>query len=335
MTEEDLLRKKRNKELAAESFLRRAAETEAPFMLKGSHVTRHYFQNPQQRYAVDLDWVYLLPLADAVVASSAFQNWMLAVCKQPAHDGVEFTCKWEGQHWVELDYAMADDFPTISSYIHFTVNGRDDGQKLKLDFSFNLPVEVPPVPLLFTPQQGQPFELPLTAPLALQVSWKLHQSLVRLRFKDIYDLIHLLQHPQFTSETAMQSWEALVNECNKDYVPIASLRYVLEGHLEKLYEEEAKFPYLWAKWRYGGEQYDAAVHVWLINEAPADQVLNTFFLTESLEEFQQQLREAVAKAGIAYWVNNLESVEEAMLLEHNAANSHQTIKVKPWWKFWG
>lgn len=330
MTHEEVLRRKRNKEIASEGFLRRAAEIEAPFMLKGSHVTRQYFENPEQRYAADLDWVYLLPVADAETVSSTFQNWMLAVCKQPANDGVVFTCRWEGWPWVEMDYAMADDFPTIASYIDYAVNGVEERESLHLDFSFNLPVEVPPVPLLFRPHTGKPFEFPLTAPLALQVSWKLHQSLLRMRFKDIFDLIHLLQHPHFTPEVAAQSWTALVNECAKDNVLLTNLDYVLEGRLEKLFEDEVNFPYLWRKWRFGEYEHYAIPDIWLMNELPADEVLNTFFLTESLEEFQQQLRDAVNKAGIADWANRLEDIQQ----EEQQIADKAIVKDKPWWQFW-
>lgn len=302
ITDEDLIRRRRNNELATESFLRRAAQVEAPFMLKGSHVTRQYFTDPQLRYAGDLDWVYLLPLEGVDMVKTTFQNWMLEVCRQPANDGIYLSCGWEGLPWRELDYAMADDFPTISSLVEFEVNGVDEGAFVSIDFSFNLPVEVPPVPLRFRPHQGVPYELPLTAPLALQVSWKLHQSLVRLRLKDIFDLMHLLQHPQFTPEVAAQSWQALVNECDKDKVDIMRLRYVLEGRLEKLVNREEGFPYLWKRWRNGYEFDIPQEYNMHLNEAPAFIITNTFLLPESAEAFQQQLRHVVQKSGIAEWL---------------------------------
>ena len=50
---------KRKEMIAHEAFIRRAVEINMPFMLKGSYVTRQYFDKITDRIPNDLDFVYL------------------------------------------------------------------------------------------------------------------------------------------------------------------------------------------------------------------------------------------------------------------------------------
>src|SRR6202007_2551176 len=76
----------------------------------------------------------------------------------------------------------------------------------------------PPVSLIYKPIHGEPFTLTATVPISLQVSWKIHQTLVRPRFKDLFDLIYLLQHPSFDEQARETSFRALINECEASNV---------------------------------------------------------------------------------------------------------------------
>jgi hypothetical protein len=217
--------------LTYEAFLRRAAELDMPFMLKGSYVTRQYFANPADRIPNDLDWVYLKRLDDPQDAATIFTDWMIQITEMTENDGVVFRSFREDAFWRRIDYAMAEDFPTINTDLQVKEGGLD---RLLIDISFNLDIGVEPVPLLYKPLHGKPFVIPYTAPLALQVSWKLHQTLVRPRYKDFIDLVHLLRHPAFTPEVLEQAKEALRKECEADGTDSGRVGYLLMGSWGKL-----------------------------------------------------------------------------------------------------
>jgi len=235
--------------LAYEAFIRRAALLDMPFMLKGSYITRQYFQNPTDRIPADLDWVYLEKISDPDDARIPFGQWVTDITEMKIDDGVVFRSFEENAFWRMIDYAMDDDFPTVSTDIKCWV----DGEEMKdfiLDISFNLDIDVPPVPLQYQPIRGTHFMIPNTVPLALQVSWKLHQTLVRPRFKDLFDLIHLVQHPGFNEAVLHQTLLALVNECSVDGTDVYNLNYLLSDQLENLFVGK-DINQLWDFWRYG------------------------------------------------------------------------------------
>jgi hypothetical protein len=286
----ELTKEKMMEMLAYEAFIRRAAELDMPFMLKGSYVTRQYFQNPKDRWPNDLDWVYLNRLQSSTDAESVFFEWVVPITEMFEMDGVQFRSFKENAFWRMIDYAMADDFPTVNTDLNCWIDG-EQWNDFHLDISFNLDIDVPPVPLLYTPLRGKPFTIPYTVPLALQVSWKLHQTLVRPRFKDLFDLIHLLQHPSFTGETLQQTIQALVKECNADGVDPRKIRYLLSGEIIKLFPLNTMNDD-WRQWRFGyteyGIIYDSAKKITDAEKLPAE-----------LPVFLQQLYEALANAGFS------------------------------------
>jgi hypothetical protein len=221
LTEEEHLQMR-----AHEAFIRRAAEIDFPFMLKGSYITRQYMANPFDRYANDLDWVGMETFLDLEDAKSRLDNWVIAVTELFVNDGVKFQSFKENAFWRGVEYAMADDFPTVNTDIMCWVNGKPFSD-FSMDVSFNLDLEPGAVPLLYKPLEGEPFTIKNTCPLSLQVSWKLHQTIVRPRYKDIFDLIHLLQHPSFDSIMLNESMQALVNECNADEIDVRRLNWFI------------------------------------------------------------------------------------------------------------
>jgi len=171
-----------------------------------------------------------------------------------------------------VDYAMADDFPTINTDLQVKEGGVD---RCLIDISFNLDIGVAPVPLLYRPLRGKPFIIPYTVPLALQVSWKLHQTLVRPRIKDLFDLMHLLRHPAFTPEVLEQAKEALRKECEVGLTDPGGARHLLTGDWEKLFGRDID-----EEWDFGCCDITDVAN-WLA----------------SLPEFKRQLSQALLEAG--------------------------------------
>ncbi|MBK5145661.1 hypothetical protein I2494_18465 [Budviciaceae bacterium BWR-B9] len=214
---------------AFEAFARRAAQVNQPFMLKGSLITRQYL-GPQelessQRQVADLDWVYIVPVDTNNVnhIRVTLDNWLLAVTETHIDDGVRFRSFSENRFWRMIDYAMDDDFPTVNTDLLMWIG--DEEFEFSLDVSLNLKIDPPPVPLLYKPISGEPFHLSYTVPLSLQIAWKLHQTIVRPRFKDLLNLIWLLRNNQIDIAAV---WRALCDECQHDKADINLLKLLLD-----------------------------------------------------------------------------------------------------------
>ena len=156
--------------IAFEGFLRRTAEINAPFMLKGSLLTRQYFDNPNMRIAQDLDFVYLEVLDEVEVSKNVFSDWTTKVTETTLFDKLTFDSFQKNAFWRSIDYAMSEDFPTVNTDLICHLEGEEID--LDLDISFNLDIDFPPEPLIYRPLFGEPFLLKYTCPYALQVSWK-------------------------------------------------------------------------------------------------------------------------------------------------------------------
>lgn len=202
--------------VACEAFIRRAVQIDENFLLKGSHVGRRYFPSPDLRLPRDLDWVYLRTIASNDEANRIFSCWAQAATELQLDDGVVFTSFSENAFWRDIEYAMSDDFPTTNTDIVCVVGGRS--VELNVDISFNLPLPQEPVALTFHPSQGAAFSVPKTVPLALQVAWKLHQTIVRPRIKDFYDLAYFLIHPSFDPNARQDALKAFADECRADEI---------------------------------------------------------------------------------------------------------------------
>jgi hypothetical protein len=290
---------KRLEILAYEAFIRRAAVLDQPFMLKGSYVTRQYFEHPTDRVPNDLDWVYLLPIADVAGARTLFDDWVTQITELPQPDGVVFRSFRENAFWRSIDYAMADDFPTVSTDVECWING-EHFAGLWLDISFNLPIDLPSEPLEYRPLQGESFLMLHTTPLALQVAWKLHQTLVRPRLKDLLDLLHLVHHPDFTPLAQQQALQALRKECRADGTNFARLHWVLAGNLAPLFTSPVAKTWQW--WRHGPPT-DLGYQLGSVDDAAS--ITDTSQLPATLAEFQEQLRAAFQQVGFAALASQL------------------------------
>lgn len=240
---------------ACEVFLRRAALLNYPFMLKGSLVTRQYFDNPKERDVADMDWVYLEKIESPEQADEIFSDWMTKITTMDFEDAVCFQDFRENRFWRMIDYAMADDFPTVNTDIDYTLNGggifgisnifrSDVTDCLCVDISFNLDMDIKPIPLLYHPLCGEPFTIPYTPPLSLQVAWKLHQTVVRPRLKDLKDLHLLLQHKSYDETALQQTLEALMKEWKRDnYINPLQMENLFFGNIHDIDRFFSKYDY--------------------------------------------------------------------------------------------
>ncbi|MED1781398.1 nucleotidyl transferase AbiEii/AbiGii toxin family protein [Brevibacillus fortis] len=224
-----------------EALLRRIALVNMPFVLKGSLLTRQYLDNRETRDVDDIDLLYVGKIRDVEHAHETFTNWMIQVTELDLNDGIVFRSFRENAFWRCIDYAMADDFPTINTDIAYYFKGQtrdaDQYSELSLDISFNLEMEKEPVPLEYRPFFGDSFLVPYTVPLSIQIAWKLHQTIVRPRFKDLYDLKFLLSHKSYDNEALQETLQALVNECSIDpAIKKEDMKKVLVDDLHHLYD---------------------------------------------------------------------------------------------------
>ncbi|MBG9943554.1 hypothetical protein ABD77_16520 [Brevibacillus formosus] len=227
--------------IVLEALLRRIALVNMPFVLKGSLLTRQYLDNREIRDADDIDLLYAGKIRDVEHAHEVFTQWMIQVTEMDLNDGVVFRSFRENAFWRYIDYAMADDFPTINTDIAYYFKGQtreaNDYNELNLDISFNLEMDADPVPLEYQPVFGDRFLVPYTVPLSIQVAWKLHQTIVRPRFKDLYDLKFLLSHSSYDNEALKETLQALVNECSIDpSIKKADMKKVLVDDLHHIYD---------------------------------------------------------------------------------------------------
>ncbi|WP_167087226.1 nucleotidyl transferase AbiEii/AbiGii toxin family protein [Massilia frigida] len=272
-----------------EAFFRRAALVDGPFMLKGSYVTRQQIDQGWRRIPGDLDWVGLEQVDAGVLTA-----WVTAVTETCVDDGIRFRSFAENAFWRMIEYAMDDDFPTVNTDIVAWI-GEHQLASCKIDVSFGLKLQPPPRPLLYQPRFGAPFVLQKSVATELQMAWKLHQCLVRPRFKDLMDLILVLRANTVDVNLV---WTALEDECRHDKTPVEGFNRLLDRTI-------AEHP-AWKRLTHGRYSAAECFSVWRSTRA-ADSGLHLF--EPSLEELYVGGRELL-------WEDFEQCVAElAMLLQ--------------------
>lgn len=223
--------------LAYEGFLRRAIETGEKFILKGSLLTRQYIKDREIRFVNDLDFVYGIPIQDDNSAMELFDLWIKSVKEIDIDDNVSFMGFYNPELWRFIDYEMNSDFPTAKTDLASKAYGYSFSDDLSIDISWNLPIEEELVELVYYPIEGKPFKVPNTVPLCLQVSWKLHQTIVRPRSKDIIDLILLLENNVLSSQDVRKVAYHYIKECIKDDINPNRILHFIDGGVLKFYLE--------------------------------------------------------------------------------------------------
>ena len=254
--------------LAEEAFIRRASIINQPFMLKGSYVTRQYFANPLDRIPADVDWVYMLPITDPEMAYKTFNEWAQAITDLDLKDGVEFRSFARNPFWRYIDYAMADDFPTVNTDLLCWVNGEDI--EISIDISFNLDFGNQSDSLNYQSLSGHDFTITHSVPLSYQIAWKIHQTLVRPRFKDLFDLMHLVTHSSFNHKLLESMLQVLIDECYVDGVSHKKIHHFLSGDFGKLFPFDNPIEMAWMHWRHGTAYYCEAKALTNVENLPTE-----------------------------------------------------------------
>ena len=280
--------------LAYEGFLRRVSLTDENFIIKGSIITRQYLKNRNCRVVNDIDFVYGTPIDDQYEASGKFSQWVTKVTETEVDDDIEFRSFSENDFWRDIDYAMDDDFPTTNTDLYCTLKD-NTLDALPLDITWNLPIEEAPIELIYHPIEGRPFILKHTVPLTLQISWKLHQSIVRPRAKDLMDIILLLENNKLTDHEVEWIGYHLKKECEKDNLEPQRLLHYIMGKVSKFILRAEKIAQdRWSldfetKAKFGFEFYDFSF----------TQLKDTFEMelnyksdSELVADFEGKLREA-------------------------------------------
>lgn len=311
--------------LAGEAFIRRAASLDLPFMLKGSFLTRQYFQDPNERVPADLDWVYMQSVAGAAEARAVLDPWAIAVTETVCDDGIEFRSFRENAFWRMIDYAMAEDFPTVNTDLAYSLNGMVY-REIGMDVSLNLDLTQGVVPLLYRPVSGEGFLIKNTVPLSLQIAWKIHQTLVRPRFKDLFDLGHLLQHPSFDRAAGAQMLQALERECQIGHVDTGALTCFLAGDIPALFPNHS-IEKNWDYFRHNrSPQYHSYTDILAFDRA--DQITNASKLPHELSDFLEQFRAILVRTGLAEGrVSNSPVPADTQIVTFFPVPSHQIPEI--------
>lgn len=223
--------------IAFEGFLRRTSESNEKFILKGSLLTRQYLQDIHCRNAADLDFLYGEYIEDIEQARTIFTEWVTQVTENQVIDEVTYKSFKENEFWRMIDYAMDDDFPTTNTDLSCYAKDQEINP-IGLDISWNLPLEEEPIPLLYRPIEGEPFTIPYTVPISTQIAWKLHQTIVRPRPKDLLDILLLLESNSLSEQQKSTICEVYINECEKDRKNPLRLEYYTEGKVSQFLTKE-------------------------------------------------------------------------------------------------
>lgn len=204
--------------VAEEAFLRRAAIVDGPFMLKGSYVTSQQIDQAWRRMPGDLDWVGL-----GALDANELTAWATAVTETDCDDGIRFDSFSKNAFWRDIDYAMDDDFPTVNTSLDAWIG--DQHRDVDIDVSFGLRLEPPPQSLLYQPRMGEAFTVNKSVATELQMAWKLHQCMVRPRFKDMMDIVLVLRA---NTVDAAVIRAVLEEECRRDKTPMERFNWLLD-----------------------------------------------------------------------------------------------------------
>ncbi|TNE79884.1 MAG: hypothetical protein EP332_09000 [Bacteroidetes bacterium] len=230
---------------AYEAFLRRAALLDKPFMVKGSFMTRSYFPKLEQRVPGDLDWVYLDQVESSEEVKTLFSNWLKEICQINLNDGVHFSLP-EHHYWFLADYALEDDFPTVSGCLKYGIRPESVNQDLDIEISFNLPMKAIPMEQDLKLSNGEVLRYPLTPSLENQISWKIHQSITRPRFKDFVDLIYMMQSTSFRQSMLDGIIQLLLEECELNNTNL----FLVQSFFEQEYLELFQLMEVETEWIY-------------------------------------------------------------------------------------
>lgn len=155
---------------------------------------------------------------------------------------------------------------------------------------------------------------------------------MRPRFKDLFDLLHLLRHASFTPEVREQALASLAEECRADRTDLNRLNWLLAGQLGPLFTKPSLAD-SWASWRHNNIlaphwQKKADGTRFYYFDGHAKDITDPLLLPESLHEFAQLLHHTFVQVGFEQ-STSLTGTDEAVL----SGTAAQLSPAKPssWW----
>ena len=200
--------------IAIDAFLRRISDFYEPFMVKGSTITRLYFDDYKARIPEDIDFVYFGHIKNTQDAQEIFTSWTDKATQKKLKDGIIFKKFSKYSNWQNIDYAMNEDFPTVFGVLRAEINNKKIF--IDIEISFNLEILANPIENIY-PTPKDTIYLPYTAPLSIQIAWKIHQCIINPRFKDFYDLAFLVNKLNRYPDIDIL-FKTLINECRRDKI---------------------------------------------------------------------------------------------------------------------
>lgn len=200
--------------IAIDAFLRRISDFYEPFMVKGSTITRLYFDDYKSRIPEDIDFVYFGHIKNTQDAQEIFTSWTDKATQKKLKDGIIFKKFSKYSNWQNIDYAMNEDFPTVFGVLRAEINNKKIF--IDIEISFNLEILANPIENIY-PTPKDTIYLPYTAPLSIQIAWKIHQCITNPRFKDFYDLAFLVNKLNRYLDIDIL-FKTLINECRRDKI---------------------------------------------------------------------------------------------------------------------
>ncbi len=216
-----------------EAFLRRASLIADPnFMIKGSYVTRQYFDDVRDRIPDDLDFVCLTPIDNEQMGNQVLGDWVQKITTTPYDDGVHFVVFNENRFWRRMEYFMNEDFPTVSTEVICYIDGHE--VQLYIEVSMNLDIDATEEIKYKTPCCE--FVYPASVTLPYQIAWKIHQSIVRPRLKDLVDLTFLVKN--MDKGSLDEILQILCKECQRDGIKTNHIIEFFDYDVVKLFDLE-------------------------------------------------------------------------------------------------
>ncbi len=123
-----------------------------------------------------------------------------------------------------VNYASDGDFTTVGIKIY---DPNLYAKWIEIDIALNIPIRFQPETILYKTMTGKEVTLKNTTPLVYQTAWKIHQILVRPRFKDLDDVTHFLPHIDFEDRhTFERFFDEIISECKLSCIDGACRRLI-------------------------------------------------------------------------------------------------------------
>lgn len=274
---------------ANEGFLRRASMIGSEFMLKGSFLSREYFPSAQYRVPQDLDFVSLSHETNSEFIESTLSKWLNAVTQFPLDDGLVFQPFSVHTSWGIADYQNdITDFETFYNQIRVKLNEQE--LTLGIDISIHLKLLEPPEPLILKTAIDELY-MPYTAPICTQIAWKLSQSIILPRLKDIYDLSYLVSHINH-EKMRHQVMQIMLDDIRPIKYCYERIAPFFDYHLKDLFSTAPNLNNINTLYKFYLSQYQNE----LIHYCP--------YSENHLDEFNKHFKNAMHNAGFTReWIN--------------------------------